>query len=124
MRYGKGSATVVEREFPGFGASGRNGGLLLQGPAQLLGEATRLIGTQAALQFLLLTRRTRRIHFTALLGKTAQKRTPYDPLAPECWSAYDGEDSGQEEFGCKVTGKSWHRSHCQPYRDTMTLISP
>ena len=79
--------TVVEREFPGFGASGRNGGLLLQGPAQLLGEASRLIGTQAALQFLLLTRRT----FEWL----EPLRTQYDLDYRQTGSLYLGGDLGE-----------------------------
>ncbi len=50
--------TILEAEFPGFGASGRNGGLLLQGPAQLLGEARDLMGEDAARELLHMTRRT------------------------------------------------------------------
>lgn len=50
--------TVLESQRPGYGASGRNGGLLLQGPAQLLGEAASLLGQDAALEFLHWTRRT------------------------------------------------------------------
>ncbi len=79
--------TVVEREFPGFGASGRNDGLFLQGPAQLLGEASRLIGTQAALQFLLLTRRT----FEWL----EPLRTQYDLDYRQTGSLYLGGDLGE-----------------------------
>lgn len=44
------SVVVLERGTPGIGASGRNGGLLLQGPAQLLGEAAREIDRDQALE--------------------------------------------------------------------------
>lgn len=47
---------LVEREVPGYGASGRNGGLLLQGPAQLLAEVTNEIGTDDALRLWRMTR--------------------------------------------------------------------
>lgn len=40
---------VLEQERPGFGASGRNGGLLLQGPAELLGAAAGKMGRDLAL---------------------------------------------------------------------------
>ncbi len=49
---------LIDSQQPGFGASGRNGGLLLQGPAQLLSEAGRLLGRQNALEIFQWTRRT------------------------------------------------------------------
>ncbi|NMP21785.1 FAD-dependent oxidoreductase [Sulfobacillus harzensis] len=42
------SVTVLEAETPGFGASGRNGGLMLQGPAQLLADAADSLGEENA----------------------------------------------------------------------------
>ena len=48
--------TLLERNFPGYSASGRNGGLLLQGPAQLLGDAAHLMGEAEAVDFLHWTR--------------------------------------------------------------------
>lgn len=49
---------LIDSQRPGFGASGRNGGLLLQGPAQLLSEASRLLGRENAMEIFQWTRRT------------------------------------------------------------------
>ena len=49
---------VIDGQRPGFGASGRNGGLLLQGPAQLLSELTQLLGRESAREIFQWTRRT------------------------------------------------------------------
>lgn len=49
---------VVEAQAPGYGASGRNGGLLLQGPAQLVGEAAQHMGHDTALALVDWTRRS------------------------------------------------------------------
>lgn len=49
---------LLESQTPGFGASGRNGGLLLQGPAQLLAQSSESIGRVEALDLWQHTRET------------------------------------------------------------------
>jgi glycine/D-amino acid oxidase-like deaminating enzyme len=58
LRHSGLSAMVVEQRYAGYGASGRNGGLILQGPAQLLGEVAADWGEDRALEILGLTRQT------------------------------------------------------------------
>lgn len=52
------SVVVLERDTPGAGASGRNGGLLLQGAAQLLGESAQTLGQAVAVELWQRTRQT------------------------------------------------------------------
>ncbi len=52
------SVLVLEGDTPGSGASGRNGGLLLQGPAQLLAESARTMGRADTLELWQRTRQT------------------------------------------------------------------
>ncbi len=49
---------VIDGQTPGYGASGRNGGLLLQGPAQLLSELSQVLGLDNARDIFRWTRRT------------------------------------------------------------------
>lgn len=52
------NVVVLEAHQPGYGASGRNGGLLLQGPADLLGKAAQDLGEDVAIEFWHKTRET------------------------------------------------------------------
>ncbi len=47
---------LVESKTPGYGASGRNGGLMLQGPAELLSDASVAMGEEKALELARMTR--------------------------------------------------------------------
>lgn len=79
--------SIIEGQFPGFGASGRNGGLLLQGPAQLLSEASAMMGKAQALRLLDWTRRT----FEWLQPLRAR----YDLDFHQTGSLYLGGDAGE-----------------------------
>lgn len=80
---------VLERDTPGSGASGRNGGLLLQGPAQLLGESAQTIGAKAAIELWQRTRET----FTWVQQLSQRYALDYHITG----SLYVGGDAGERE---------------------------
>lgn len=52
------SVVLLEAQTPGYGASGRNGGLMLQGPAELLSDASETMGEEKALELARMTRQS------------------------------------------------------------------
>lgn len=87
LRHSGRKIVVLEKEYPGFGASGRNGGLILQGPAELLGDAANDVGDEEALRWLSSTRLT--------FSWVAQLASHYDLDYRTTGSLYLGGDVGE-----------------------------
>ena len=81
---------VLEQKQPGWGASGRNGGLLLQGGAQMLATASTVMGKAAALQLWHTTRQS----FEYVLELNKRYALDYAPTG----SLYVGGDAGEQRI--------------------------